>query len=70
VPTGGGAFTLVNDVTVDYERPAALQPGDEIPDSWEVRAFNPGAEAATVTVTVICVAGPGVVTADSPTLRK
>jgi hypothetical protein len=57
-------------VTVAYERPAALQAGDEVPDSWEVRASNPGTENASVIVTVICVAARGLVTSDSPTLTE
>ena len=64
VPTGGGVFSLSGDVTVDYERPAAILAGDEIPDSWEAFVSNQGAEDVAVTVTVICVAARGVV--DNP----
>jgi hypothetical protein len=67
VPTGGGVFVLTGDVTVDWERPAALRPGDDVPDSWQASVFNPNGEIVAVTLTVICVAAPGVVTDDSPT---
>ena len=64
VPTGGGVFPLSADVTVNYERPAGLLAGDEIPDSWEAFVSNSGDEEVAVTVTVICVAASGVV--DNP----
>ena len=47
-------------------RPAAFQAGSEVPNGWEAQVTNTDAEPGTVTVNVICVAAPGVVTSDSP----